>query len=205
MGDEELMSGLEKILQQIAEDGERGAAELINKATIQAQSIIDDAKANIALIEKDSAEKMAADARNIEASSHSQAELEKKKAILIAKQRIIGQTISAAHKKLCDMHRDEYFSLMIKMIRSSALPRKGEILFNKNDLSRLPEDFEKTMGEAISHIPGASIKIGAKAADIDGGFILTYEGIEENCSFESWFYSHTEELQDRMNQILFGV
>lgn len=39
---------------------------------------------------------------------------------------------------------------------------------------------------------------------IDGGFLLLYGGIEENCTFRALFDDKREELQDLTNQILFA-
>ena len=39
---------------------------------------------------------------------------------------------------------------------------------------------------------------------MDGGFILCYGGIEENCSFDAIFDSAREHLQDAVQRILFA-
>ena len=40
--------------------------------------------------------------------------------------------------------------------------------------------------------------------DVDSVFVLSYKGIEENCSFASVLSSRKEEIQDKVRQILFG-
>ena len=37
---------------------------------------------------------------------------------------------------------------------------------------------------------------------IDGGFILVYGGVEENCSIEALFYAEQERLQDKVQAFL---
>ena len=49
----------------------------------------------------------------------------------------------------------------------------------------------------------ASLKISREAREIEGGFVLSYGGIEENCSFDALFASAGEQLQDVVQKILF--
>ena len=56
-----------------------------------------------------------------------------------------------------------------------------------------------TLKEAV----GADVSIAQEPANIDGGFILSYGGIEENCSFDAIFRSEREKLQDIVSGILF--
>ena len=39
---------------------------------------------------------------------------------------------------------------------------------------------------------------------MDGGFLLVYGGIEENCTIRAVFDSKREELSDHVNRLLFG-
>ena len=39
---------------------------------------------------------------------------------------------------------------------------------------------------------------------MDGGFLLVYGGIEENCTISAVFASKREELSDQVNRLLFG-
>ena len=52
---------------------------------------------------------------------------------------------------------------------------------------------------------GAALTVSSETRDIDGGFVLTYGGIEENCSFDALFDSAHEMLQDKVQEILFGT
>ena len=39
---------------------------------------------------------------------------------------------------------------------------------------------------------------------IEDGFVLVYGGIEENCTFRALMDAKKDQLQDTVNQILFG-
>ena len=84
---------------------------------------------------------------------------------------------------------------------------EGKILFSKTDTERLPKDFADTLAAALekSGKEGAKLTVSGETRDIDGGFVLTYGGIEENCSFDALFDSAHEMLQDKVQEILFGT
>ena len=48
------------------------------------------------------------------------------------------------------------------------------------------------------------LHVSAGSRDIDAGFVLTYGGIEENCSFDAIFDSARETLQDKAQELLFS-
>ena len=79
---------------------------------------------------------------------------------------------------------------------------KGEIIFNAKDKERLPSDFATLLNQAASE-KGGSLQISDQSCPIDGGFILTYDGIEENCSFNALFETNIEILQDQIQRLLF--
>jgi V/A-type H+-transporting ATPase subunit E len=56
----------------------------------------------------------------------------------------------------------------------------------------------------LSDKEGASLTLSEKTAAIDGGFLLIYGEIEENCSFDALFSASRENMQDQVNAFLFG-
>ena len=61
--------------------------------------------------------------------------------------------------------------------------------------------------EKISRIAaakGGSRKVSGRPAQRDGGFLLVYGGIEENCTIRAVFDAGREEMSDRVNRMLFG-
>lgn len=70
-------------------------------------------------------------------------------------------------------------------------------------MERLPEGFEDRLNAALKD-KGAVLRISGDTRDIDGGFVLTYGGIEENCSIDALFDAAHEVLQDKVQEILFS-
>lgn len=204
------MTGLEKIIRHIQED----AASIAGSALQDGQSKADEILAEAQLEgNKKSAEiqkKSEADIRISLNRSKSAADLMERKLILEAKQQIIGQVIEDSIKSLKNLSDEEYFETVLKMVDKYALDKKGEIIFSKRDLERLPNNYEATINKRLSdkkliNKPEASLVISKDKRDVDGGFILLYEhDIEENCTFDALFLAKKESLQDKVNEMLFG-
>ena len=86
------------------------------------------------------------------------------------------------------------------MVEKFSLPQPGEIYFSAADLARLPADFDSRLEKAAK----GALQRSSETRPIDGGFVLTYGGVEENCSIEALFYAAREELQDKVHALLFS-
>lgn len=194
------MTGLEKIVQQIQSEAQQAADNVIAQAKTEATEIVNKAKqeaaAQIASIEGQSK----TDEGNILSAGKSAAALQIRRAVLEAKQQIIGELIEKTQKSIYDLPDDKYFALILKMVTKYALPERGEILFNASDLKRLPADFSDNIAKAAP----AGLTISKETRNIDGGFVLIYGGVEENCSFDALFYAAQETLQDKVQKLLFS-
>jgi V/A-type H+-transporting ATPase subunit E len=89
------------------------------------------------------------------------------------------------------------------MVLKYAVGQSGSIIFSETDKKRLPQDFQAKIQTTLANIPGASLTISDRAASIDGGFILVYGEVEENCSFDAIFSASKDMLQDKVSGILF--
>ena len=81
--------------------------------------------------------------------------------------------------------------------------RAGEIYVSKRDLERMPDDFPAKI-EKTAQEKGGSLVLKKEPREIDGGFVLVYGGVEENCSAGALFASQRDELADKVHAMLFG-
>ena len=196
------MTGLEKIVQDISNESKDSASATLEKARQEAEKIRSDAHCKAA--DECEAIRLRAEheAKAVRERAASAADQHKRRAVLEAKQQIIGETMEAAYQKLVSLPQDEYFSLLLKIAAKYALPGEGEIIFSEKDLSRMPSQFETELNSVLKK--GSSLKISSRTRKIDGGFILVYGGVEENCSFSALFDEKRDELQDRVQALLFA-
>lgn len=193
------MTGLDKIIEQITSQAEKTSADILQKAQAQADEIIAQAEKDGA----ESAQRIIANGeekyKDIIARGESAAALYKRKELLSAKQQIISDMLNNAKSYLLSLPDKEYFELLLSMIEKHATGETGEIAFNKKDLARLPDRYE----ESVKAASESSLTISKTPVKVDGGFVLIYGGIEENCSFDALFSASYEQLSDEVHSFLF--
>ena len=197
------MTGLEKITDQIQEEAKASAARRLDAAQKEADAVIAEAKDVCAAMETETAEKIAAMKVNYEGRIKSSAEQQRRTALLRAKQEIIAEVIEEARLTLKKKDAQSYFLTLEKILKTYALAENGEIYFSAEDLARMPADFEKKIKTAAKE-KGGSLVLKKEPKAIADGFVLVYGGVEENCTLKALFDAKKDELQDKVNAILFS-
>lgn len=197
------MTGLDKILKHIEDDASAAAGAILAKAKSEADKMIADAKAEgeqrCAEIRKQSELDVKAHMNRVKSTAN----LQEKKIILEVKQQIINDIIVSAKDYFLTLSDEDYFRNIVLMVKKYALAEAGQILFSKKDYNRLPEQFEDILNASLTDTVGAALTISKETKDIDGGFILIYGDVEENCSFDALFFAAKENLQDKVRALLF--
>lgn len=191
------MKGLSNILTQIENETSEKVSEIIGAAKTQANEITVKAKNAAEAESKTIMENAEAKYNDILSRAESANELKIKKEILIKKQELINETIDKAMNSLLNLPEDKYFDIILKLVKKYAHGGDGEVLMSEKDKKRLPKDFELKLNEI------AGIKLSDKTTNVDGGFILTYGDIEENCTFKAIFESRREDILTLVNNLLF--
>ena len=197
------MSGLDKMKARILEEAQQSAAEILEKAQKDSEAALASAReaadVRAAEIEKRAEREAAEYEKRAEASM----DMRRKQAYLEAKQEAIHCVIQTAYEKVLNLDSEAYFVLLEKILEKYILPGEGVICFAKRDLDRMPEGFSGKVKTAAA-AKGGSLVLSPEPAELDGGFLLVYGGIEENCGIKAIFESMKEELSDQVNRMLFG-
>ncbi len=196
------MTGLEKIIGQINSDTDESVSSIIAKANDEADRI----KAEASKKADDTCNRIKRES-NIRLSdqksrAESAAALAKRQLLLEEKQKLIAEVISKAKESFYEMSEDEYFNSLLTLVSKNVLAQDGEILFSQKDKSRLPADFADKLAATAASKNG-TLKISDETRKIDGGFILVYGGIEQNCSISALFETNSEILADKIQSMLF--
>lgn len=195
------MAGLDKIIERIQKNSEINCDSILKDAQKQAEEIrAASKKQSDSDVEKISAE-TDRKSKEIVDSAVSGSELEGKKEILSAKVEIINNVIDQVSQTLKDLPDDKYFDAVYKLAAKYARPEEGVMYLSSKDLKRLPAGFENTLN---SRLKQGSIKVSKDPKDLDGGFILSYGGIEINCSFEALIEESEDDIKDELSRILFA-
>lgn len=197
------MTGLEKIIAEINNDAEKSASAIAKDAKSQTQDILAKAKQEAAKQGEKLKSQSDDDVKTYIERAKSAAQLAQRQSVLSVKQQLIDEVIKKAQDELLALGDKEYFDMIVKLAAEYAWDKDGEICLNAKDIKRAPKDLEKKINDALK-TKGAKLTLSGEPKDIDGGFVLIYGGIEENCSVTSMFGNAKESLQDKVHEILFA-
>lgn len=194
------MTGLDAILTEIASDAEAIAKHQLDETQAKVDKVLSDAREAAAQQTQEILKQGEARGNEIRERAHSAAQLETRSRTLAFKQQLIREMILDTRTALENASENEYFSVVLKLVKKYALADKGEMHFNAKDLGRLPANFEQSVAALV---PGGAITISQEPSKISSGFLLTYGGIDINCTFEAIFEDASDALCDAVGHILF--
>ena len=197
------MTGLEKMVSQILEEADASAAVTISDAEKKAAEILDEAGKKADEIRQQREEQSRAKVKSYDERTASAADMKRRTAVLAARQELIGSVIADACERVKNLDEEKYFEILKNMVGKYLLPKDGEICFSRKDLERMPADFREEI-RSMAEKKGGALEFSGEARNIDGGFILVYGGIEENCSIDAVFAEKREELLEQVRKILFA-
>ncbi len=198
------MSNLDNLTSKIIKDAEVKKIEILNEATVKTDEIIK--KKTEDAIKKASSilQKAEMESKTIKERIISKTDLEIRNKKLLAKQQVIEKVFEAAKEKLKAMNAEEFTKFIKNSIMALDIHGDEEIIINPVDRDKLPEKFLAEVNKAlISKGKLGNLKFNVKTHEIDGGFILSKNGIEINNSFDELVNSLKYELEYEVGKILF--
>ena len=196
------MSGLDKILAEIRDEAAAEATQVVDAAKAEAGKVLAKAKEDSAALTERITAGARQDVADIERSRASALVLQRRQRTLAQKQMLLGETLEKAQNAIKELPEGEYFDLLVRLAAASAEPGEGVMMLNETDKKRMPQDFSKRLGDALPK--GASLSISDDTRAIDGGFLLKYGDVEENCSIGDMFNARADEFSDLIRDTLFG-
>ena len=197
------MSGLDKMKARILEEAQSTAMEITDKARADADALVHAAEESARAEASDILGRAEREAKDYDARVASSMDMQRKQAVLAAKQEAIQRVLDAAYDAVLNLDDEKYFEMMEKLLEKYVHSGEGIICFSAGDLERMPENFRGRIKD-IAAKKGGSLNLSENPQNIDGGFLLIYGGIEENCTLEAVFASKRDELSDQVNRLLFG-
>ncbi|HJC23533.1 MAG TPA: V-type ATP synthase subunit E [Candidatus Eisenbergiella merdavium] len=200
------MAGLESIISQIQKESEEAAGRTIAEAEEKAAGILEEARQRAAKDCDEIRQRSEREVKDILERGRSAADLKLRRDLLDKKQQIISGVLAEALSTLKNLEPEAYFDAIVRLAAGVAMEGEGTLYFSEADRKRMPADLEERLNEAVKKQQGekARLRIAQEARPIEGGFVLCYDGIEENCSFDAMFDFDQERLQDVAGGILFA-
>ena len=195
-----MATGLDRIIERIREDAQRRADETVETARADAEKLLAEAAQQAEAEAADLLDAARKETAVAAERAQTSAEFSRRKEVLAAKQDAIRAVVSEARARLAATPDAEYFEVLLHLLQKNAAPGKAEMRFAAKDLARKPADFDRK----VSEIPGAQITVSPVPAQIEDGFLLVYDGIDINCTFDALFSAQADELSDIAGRVLFG-
>lgn len=180
------MKGTEKIIAHIRAAGDAEAKKIIDAASKQAEEKrAESFKAALSEYEK-LMQAGNAECEDILSGSRRIAEMEAKKSVLSVKQEMISAAFDAAREEIVNMPHDKYTQFLARMAAEAAASGMEEIVLNARDKAEVGKSVCKAANELLSAkgTPG-KLTVSEDTADISGGVIVRFGGIETNCSIDA--------------------
>ena len=196
------MSGLENIVKEIEKEATAEAKGIRAKSKKEADAYLAETEKLTAIEAKEIEEIANGKAEVLRSSRISAVEQQHRQSVLKARQGVLRETLQKALEALYELPNEDYFALCKRLAVFYAEEGAGALLFNADDLARLPSGFEKELNAEL--LEGKSIQVSSEVAPIDGGFVLRYGFVEQNCSFAALFDARQEEFTDYITPILFA-
>lgn len=195
------MTGLEKIIEEICNEAAKEAQSILEKAEAEAAEILEQAKVQMRAKEAETVKAAEAEVAELVRSRDSALHLQRRQRILATKQAAIAEALQKAKQTLQQLPDEEYFNLLAGLIKKAAQAQSGVLILNEKDKARLPADF---IADLLPQLPeNAALTVADQCQPIDGGFILKYGDILENCAFETLFNTKLGEFSDLAMKTMF--
>ena len=172
------MNGMEKITARMKEDAARSLSEL-NAQTEQ----------ELRRIREERYERLC-----------SAAEMETRKLTLSAKQKVLAETYDRALEILCSMPREQYLSLLVRLLKAAGGKGNEKIALSAKDRDEIGE----TLVERANKELNAHYTLAGEAADIRAGLVLISKECDVNCSFETLLALSREKTERGAAKLLFA-
>lgn len=198
------MKGTEKIIAHIRADGDAEAKKILDAASKQAEEKrAESFKAALSEYEK-LMQAGNAECEDILSGSRRIAEMEAKKSVLSVKQEMISAAFDAAREEIVNMPRDKYTQFLARMAAEAAAGGMEEIVLNARDKAEVGKAVCKAANELLSAkgTPG-KLTVSEDTADISGGVIVRFGGIETNCSIDALIRQRRSGLSTEVAAALF--
>ncbi len=198
------MKGTEKIIAHIRADGDAEAKRIIDAASKRAEEIrAESFKEALSEYEK-LMQTGNTECEDILSGSRRIAEMEAKKSVLSVKQEMVASAFDAAREEIVNMPRDEYAQFLARMAADAATIGEEEMLLNEADKKELGKAVCKAANELLSAkgVPGR-LTLSEDTADISGGVIVRFGGIETNCSIDALIRQRRSGLSTEVAAVLF--
>ena len=186
----------EALIQGIVADARAEADKMIAEANAYKERAISEAEKKAEAFLAEAASNAKKDAEILIGRGRNASELESRKTLLAAKQKIVGEVFSAAKQRLLNMGKDEYLALIERLIKTYA--EKGDkVIISKNAPLSADDVSALSSSKALALLC-------EKSGDFNGGIVLSGAKFDKDLTFSALIEAEREVFESQAAAKLFG-
>lgn len=191
--------GIEEITSRIVSDAETEAKSIGDEAKEKSGAVLAEARARADKMTGDARARGEEDKAKMLSRRQSVAEIDGRKLILDAKQKLIAECFNRTADRITSMDSEKYVDFLFRTVKSTG-ETEGELILNRRDRASVGEALVKKIAEGI---PGSKITLSEEERDIKGGFLLKKGSVYVNGTVEALIDEAKEKLTGEVAVRLF--
>ncbi len=199
--------GLEEIVKEIEKKANEDAEKMRKDGQEERKVILKKAQEEALRTRKEITKRLDKEAELLKRERVISVRVEEKKKLLASKRKILAESFKEAEEELRGLDKQEYMSLMKRLLVSSIDSGDEEIVVSRRDEAWMKGDFLKELGIGKSLEKKGTwekIRVTAGLREGERGFILKKEGVHLNYTLSNLFLLLEEELEMEVAKRLFG-
>ncbi len=197
------MSGLERMIQLILEDGEAVSRQILSDAGKEEQQVQDQAQKEGEKIRGEMLSQAQAALEKEQQQAQAGADRLLKRQVLQTKQEIIEGILKEAEQAFSNLPEKQYWQWMEEHVNSLLKGEDGILYCRKQDIEGMSASFQNRIKE-LAVRKGGSLQIQPAPWPVEAGFVLRYGQVIENCTLPALLENRRQELEDMLNRYLFA-
>ncbi len=190
---------IEKITSKIISDAEDAAKVTLDEAKGLCGEIIAEAEKKAASILENAEKQGLEEKEKLIARRKAVADIDGRKLVLEAKQKLIAESFEKAIDKLCSMEKKSYIEFLAGLAEKTG-ETEGELILSPEDRKTVGEDFVSYLSD---HLAGSSFTLSEETRNIRGGFLLKKGSVYINGTIEALVEEAKENLMSDVASRLF--
>ena len=195
------MTGLEKIIAQIADESSKTCSEIMISAKEEAGAIVTQKRLEANKEAERLVEEAKLEAEKTVASAKVSADAFTRTKYLEVRNAVVNDIIAAAYEEIAGYDDEKYFDFLFSLLVRYLEPGQCSMLLSERDLLRLPKDFEVRINSEVYE--KAAVSVSDTPGNFELGFVLVYPDFEVNCSIRNLFEENMDLLKDKLCDLLF--
>jgi V/A-type H+-transporting ATPase subunit E len=197
--------GLEEIIREIEKRANKDVEKIKKQLQEERKKILKRAEEEALRARKEIMKRLEKEAQSMKRERITRVRVEEKKKLLALKRKLLAESFKQAEEELRNLDRQEYMSLMKRLLVSSIDSGNEEIVVSAQDEEWMKGDFLKELRKSLEK-KGRWKKVQLTPGLREGerGFILKKEGMHLNYTFSNLFLLLREELEIEAANSLLG-